>query len=63
MTVPLVRQDQIPATEASTIAAELRNAARIVSEKIGGIALGRVLINVGLSCKTEAPTLGVIGGL
>ena len=38
MTVPLVRQDQIPATEASTIAAELRSAARIVSEKIGGIA-------------------------
>lgn len=38
MTVPLVRQDQIPATEASTIAAELRSAARIVSEKIGGVS-------------------------
>ena len=38
MTVPLVKQEQIPAAEASTIAAELRSAARIVSEKIGGIA-------------------------
>lgn len=38
MTVPLVRRDQIPASEASTIAAELRNAARLVSEKIGGVS-------------------------
>jgi len=37
LTFPLVRQDRIPANEATIIAAELRNAARIVSEKIGGI--------------------------
>ncbi len=36
LTVPLVRQDKIPASEAATIAGELREAARIVSEKIGG---------------------------
>ncbi|WP_431201210.1 IclR family transcriptional regulator [Bradyrhizobium betae] len=36
LTVPLVRQDQIPANEAGIIAAELRSAAKIVSEKIGG---------------------------
>ncbi|MCK1422490.1 IclR family transcriptional regulator [Bradyrhizobium sp. 182] len=37
LTVPLVRQDRIPASEADNIAAELRSAARIVSEKIGGV--------------------------
>ncbi len=36
LTVPLVRQDKIPAAEAASIATELRSAARIVSEKIGG---------------------------
>ena len=36
MTVPLVRQDRIAATEATTIADELRSAAKSVSEKIGG---------------------------
>jgi len=35
MTVPLVRQDKIPAAEAATIASELRRAAKSVSEKIG----------------------------
>lgn len=38
LTVPLIRLDRIPATEASTIASELRKAARLVSEKIGGIS-------------------------
>jgi hypothetical protein len=36
LTVPLVRQDKIPAAEAAHIAAELRRAAKTVSEKIGG---------------------------
>jgi DNA-binding IclR family transcriptional regulator len=36
LTVPLVRQDRIPASEAANIAAELRSAAKTVSEKIGG---------------------------
>lgn len=36
LTVPLVRQDRIPEKEAGSIATELRSAARIVSEKIGG---------------------------
>jgi DNA-binding IclR family transcriptional regulator len=36
LTVPLVRQDKIPAAEAVHIAAELRKAAKLVSEKIGG---------------------------
>jgi len=36
LTVPLVRQDRIPASEAASIAAELRDAAKFVSEKIGG---------------------------
>jgi len=35
LTVPLVRQDKIPAQEAATIASALRDAARIISEKIG----------------------------
>ena len=38
LTVPLVRQDKIPAGEAATIASELRKAAKAVSEKIGGSA-------------------------
>ena len=38
LTVPLVRQDKIPADEAATIAGELRNAAKIVSERIGASA-------------------------
>ena len=38
MTGPLVRLGQIPAAEASTIVAELRSAARTVSEKIGGVS-------------------------
>jgi hypothetical protein len=36
LTVPLLRQDKIPASEAATIASELRDAAKVVSEKIGG---------------------------
>jgi DNA-binding IclR family transcriptional regulator len=36
LTVPLVRQDKIPAAEAVHIAAELRKATKLVSEKIGG---------------------------
>ena len=36
LTVPLLRQDKIPAHEAATIASELRSAAKNVSEKIGG---------------------------
>jgi DNA-binding IclR family transcriptional regulator len=36
LTVPLVRQDEIAAAETVHIAAELRKAARLVSEKIGG---------------------------
>ena len=36
LTVPLVREDRIAAAEATTIANELRSAARTVSEKIGG---------------------------
>jgi DNA-binding IclR family transcriptional regulator len=35
LTVPLVRQDKIPAAQVATIANELREAAKIVSEKIG----------------------------
>jgi DNA-binding IclR family transcriptional regulator len=38
LTVPLVRQDKIPAAEAANIANELRKAAKIVSEKIGASA-------------------------
>jgi DNA-binding IclR family transcriptional regulator len=38
LTVPLVRQDRIPTAEAANIANELREAARIVSEKIGASA-------------------------
>jgi len=33
-----VRQDKIPAGEEATIASELRNAAKIVSERIGASA-------------------------
>ena len=36
LTVPLLRQDKIPASEAASIASELRDAAKVVSEKIGG---------------------------
>jgi DNA-binding IclR family transcriptional regulator len=36
LTVPLVRQDKIPAAEAAHIAAELRRAAKMVCERIGG---------------------------
>jgi DNA-binding IclR family transcriptional regulator len=39
LTVPLLRQDKIPANEAASIATELRNAARTVSEKIGAGAI------------------------
>jgi DNA-binding IclR family transcriptional regulator len=39
MTVPLVRQDKIPAGEAAMIANELRSAAKLVSEKIGARAI------------------------
>jgi hypothetical protein len=35
MTVPLVRQDKIPAGEAATIANELRSSTKLVSERIG----------------------------
>jgi DNA-binding IclR family transcriptional regulator len=35
LTVPLVRQDKIPAAEAANIASELRLAAKIISERIG----------------------------
>ena len=40
LTVPLVRQDKIPAQEAAAIASELRKAAKTVSEKIGASAVG-----------------------
>jgi len=40
LTVPLVRQDKIPASEAARIAAELSDAAKAVSEKIGAGAVG-----------------------
>ena len=40
LTVPLVRQDKIPAHEAAAIASELRKAAKTVSEKIGASAGG-----------------------
>ncbi|MBI5129336.1 MAG: IclR family transcriptional regulator [Rhodopseudomonas palustris] len=36
LTVPLVRQDKIPDAEAATIASELRKAAHVLSERIGG---------------------------
>jgi DNA-binding IclR family transcriptional regulator len=39
LTVPLLRQDKIPASEAASIATELRNAAKTVSEKIGAGAI------------------------
>ncbi len=39
LTLPLVRQDKIPPGEAASIATELRNAAKAVSEKIGAGAI------------------------
>jgi DNA-binding IclR family transcriptional regulator len=38
LTVPLVRQDRIPTAEVASIAAELRRAAKAISEKIGAVA-------------------------